>query len=148
MGKRPFEYIAFWQFLAFIMLVCLIWVNETLDLASVIYRAKPSEFDWIGTSILTACVIIVGFITIAHTYHQQKLAIKGILKICSYCKKVQLDEEAWQRIDAFIADKTRAEFTHGVCPECYHKVVERDASDEPFVAPGQTDAGYPPPKDD
>ena len=124
MGRRPFQYIAFWQFLIFIMLLCLVWVNEVLDLASLIYAVPPTGVDWIGSSILTVCVIVVGFITIGYTFHQQKQVLKGIIKICSYCKKVQIDEAGWQRLDLFVSDKTRAEFSHGVCPECFAKQVE------------------------
>ncbi|MBN2563981.1 MAG: hypothetical protein JXQ75_23950 [Phycisphaerae bacterium] len=126
-GLRPFEYIAFWQFLIFIMLLCLVWVNEVLDLPNLIYGAPPApSMNWLGASILTVCVIVVGFISIAYSYQQQKRVLAGMIKICSYCNRVQLDEEAWQRLDLFVSDKTRAEFSHGVCPECFAKVVQQD----------------------
>jgi hypothetical protein len=129
-GRRPFQHIAFWQFLIFIMLLCLVWVNEVLDLASLIYDMPPTGVDWIGSSILTVCVIVVGFVTIGYTFQQQRRVLQGIIKICSYCNKVQIDEEGWQRLDLFVSDKTRAEFSHGVCPECFAKQVESVRSDK------------------
>ena len=125
-GKRPFEYIAFWQFLIFVMLLCLVWVNEVLDLPNLIYSTPASSVNWLGASILTVCVVVVGFISIAYSYQQQKRVLAGMITICSYCNRVQLDEAAWQRLDLFVSDKTRAEFSHGVCPECFAKVVETE----------------------
>jgi hypothetical protein len=125
--KRPLEYIAFWQFLGFIMIICLIWVNEVLRVGDAIFGAQPA---WLRACALTAGVIIVGFITIAHSFHQERQVLRGIITICSYCKKVQLDEAAWQRVDEFVAGKTMAEFSHGICPDCYTKMVGADDTDQ------------------
>lgn len=124
--KRPFEYIAFWQFLAFSLLVGMIWANALLDLANIIWGQPNEEFDWFGACLLTAAVIIVGFITIAHTWLQQKQIISGLLKVCSYCHKIQIDKAAWERMEEFLSENTRAEFTHGICPACYKKVLEEN----------------------
>lgn len=121
--QRPLQYIAFWQFLAFLMLICFVWANEILDFAALIYGGHPGQIDIIGTSLLTAGLIVVGFVVIAHTYSQQKRILHGIITICSYCHKVRIDDRAWQKVDRFLADKTKAEFTHGVCPECYKRMV-------------------------
>jgi len=44
--------------------------------------------------------------------------LRGILPICCYCKKIRTDEDAWDHIEAYIADHSDAEFSHGICPEC------------------------------
>jgi hypothetical protein len=36
---------------------------------------------------------------------------------------VRLDKDAWQRLDTFVSDKTRTEFSHGICPTCYAKTL-------------------------
>jgi DNA-binding response OmpR family regulator len=57
---------------------------------------------------------------------QQALAnvkqLNGLLPICSYCKRIRSDEDYWQQVDSYIADRTDAEFSHGVCPTCLEKV--------------------------
>jgi hypothetical protein len=143
--RRPFEYIAFWQFLAFILLVCLVWANEVLDFPAMFYGDKSGRLDWIGASILTVIIIITGFITIAHTYVQQRRAIRGIITICSYCKKVQIDKEIWQRIESYVSHNTDAEFTHGICPECYFKLTGEDAPEETTIG-GDRITSYVPPE--
>lgn len=44
--------------------------------------------------------------------------LRGLIKICSFCKKIQNDEGNWQQIELYIRDHSEAEFTHGICLEC------------------------------
>lgn len=120
----PLAHIAFWQFMAFLLLVSLIWADAVLDLPNLLFRLPESRFSWYRACVLTAAVIVVGFISIAHAYVQQKRALKGLIKICSYCRRVQVDEQAWRRMEDFLELRTLAEFTHGVCPECYRRAME------------------------
>ncbi len=54
--------------------------------------------------------------------------LEAILPICSNCKKIRKSEsdskkkESWQPIEAYITEKTSAEFSHSVCPECASKL--------------------------
>ena len=53
--------------------------------------------------------------------------LRGLLPICMYCKKIRNDKDYWQQVDAYISDHTDAEFSHGICPECYKKLLESQA---------------------
>lgn len=44
--------------------------------------------------------------------------IKGMLPICSQCKKIRDDKGYWNQIESYISDHSEAEFRHGICPEC------------------------------
>jgi hypothetical protein len=46
----------------------------------------------------------------------------GILPICSNCKKIRDDTGHWNQIEVYIRDRSEAEFTHGICPECMEKL--------------------------
>ena len=50
--------------------------------------------------------------------------LKGIIPICSYCKQIRNDKGAWDIMEAYITEHTDAEFSHGVCPDCYKKQME------------------------
>ena len=76
------EYVAFWQFLTFFLLLALIWLDEILDFPALFYGELPSDIDWIRACVLSAGVIIVGFVTIAHTYIQQHRMMKGMITVC------------------------------------------------------------------
>ena len=48
--------------------------------------------------------------------------LEGLLPICASCKKIRDEKGAWNSIEAYISDRTKANFTHGICPECAKKL--------------------------
>lgn len=44
--------------------------------------------------------------------------LEGLLPTCSYCKKIRDAAGAWVPIERYIAARTDASFSHGICPEC------------------------------
>jgi DNA-binding response OmpR family regulator len=45
--------------------------------------------------------------------------LRGLLPICSYCKRIRGDDQYWQQVEGYIADHSEAQFSHGICPSCY-----------------------------
>ena len=50
--------------------------------------------------------------------------LNALLPICSYCKKIRDDKDYWQSVEGYISQATNSRFSHGICPECYQKVVK------------------------
>jgi sigma-B regulation protein RsbU (phosphoserine phosphatase) len=50
--------------------------------------------------------------------------LKRLLPICSYCKKIRDDQDYWHKIESYIHDHTGSDFSHGICPDCYEKVIK------------------------
>ena len=48
-------------------------------------------------------------------------ALQGLLRICSWCKRIHNDDGDWSQLDAYLHEHTGVNFTHGVCPECLKK---------------------------
>ncbi|MEW6367619.1 MAG: PAS domain S-box protein [Acidobacteriota bacterium] len=48
--------------------------------------------------------------------------LSGLLPICASCKKIRDDRGYWNRIESYIADHSEAEFSHGICPECFNRL--------------------------
>jgi PAS domain S-box-containing protein len=44
--------------------------------------------------------------------------LRGIIPICSRCKKIRDDKGYWNQIESYIRDHSDAEFSHSICPEC------------------------------
>lgn len=81
---------------------------------------------------------IVGISTIAHDIAERKQAerereglvselqkalaevktLSGLLPICAHCKKVRDDKGYWNQIEIYVRERSNANFTHSVCPEC------------------------------
>lgn len=45
--------------------------------------------------------------------------LEGMLPICMYCKKIRDDGNHWQRLEEYIRSRSEADFSHGICPECF-----------------------------
>ena len=52
--------------------------------------------------------------------------LRGMLPICSLCKKIRDDKGYWEQIETYITEHSEAEFTHGLCPECASKLQIRN----------------------
>ncbi|TAN42512.1 MAG: response regulator [Nitrospirae bacterium] len=48
--------------------------------------------------------------------------LKGMIPICSSCKKIRDDKGFWEQIESYITEHTEAEFTHSICPECTKRI--------------------------
>lgn len=49
--------------------------------------------------------------------------LRGIIPICSYCKKIRNDDQSWQQLEAYISAHSDALFSHGICPTCFTQQV-------------------------
>jgi hypothetical protein len=45
--------------------------------------------------------------------------LRGIIPICSYCKRVRAETGDWQQVERYVRDHSDAEFSHGICPNCF-----------------------------
>ncbi len=44
--------------------------------------------------------------------------LSGMLPICASCKKIRDDKGYWNQIETYIRERSEAEFSHGICPDC------------------------------
>ncbi len=86
----------------------------------------PEELRaWVGVGVR----IIQLQASLENKAHELDVAIAkvqrlhGLLPICSYCKKVRNDDNYWQQIEGYISEHSDAEFSHGICPQCYEEHI-------------------------
>ncbi len=56
--------------------------------------------------------------------------LSGIIPICASCKKIRDDDGYWNQVEAYIRDRSMAEFSHGICPECKKKLYPEFCDNE------------------
>ena len=44
--------------------------------------------------------------------------LSGLLPICASCKKIRDDHGNWKQLEIYIRDRSEADFSHGICPDC------------------------------
>lgn len=48
--------------------------------------------------------------------------LKGMVPICSYCKKIRDDKGYWNILESYIQEHSEASFSHSMCPACSDKL--------------------------
>lgn len=54
--------------------------------------------------------------------------LSGLIPICASCKKIRDDQGFWQQVEVYVRERTDADFSHGICPDCMARLypdVER-----------------------
>ncbi|MBI3985503.1 MAG: hypothetical protein HY343_01165 [Lentisphaerae bacterium] len=115
--KDPFAFIAFWQFLTFLLLLLIIWGNELNSLPSLFFGERQ-EFSFFRGCILSAGAFFVAILTIGNTYLQQKRVLKTLVVVCAKCQKVCVNQEDWTQMEHYVSENSVLTFTHTFCPKC------------------------------
>lgn len=53
---------------------------------------------------------------------QEVRKLSGLLPICANCKKIRNDKGYWEQLEEYIGQRSEAEFSHGICPDCLKKL--------------------------
>lgn len=112
------------------------------DWLSVRYEHGLRKSDillWVGIVVFGAAVIVMLVVLWNRTLKKEITAkkkliaelqaamaeiktLKGIVPICSGCKKIRDDEGFWNHLEVFIEEHSQASFSHGLCPACEKKL--------------------------
>lgn len=57
--------------------------------------------------------------------------LRGILPICSSCKQIRTEDGRWEVIEVYVHERSRARFSHGLCPSCARKLFPEVADELP-----------------
>ncbi len=49
---------------------------------------------------------------------KKQKTLSGILPVCTGCKKIRDDQDLWHPIELYIGSRSKAEFSHSICPDC------------------------------
>ncbi len=49
-------------------------------------------------------------------------ALRRIVPICAYCRKVRDDKEYWQNVELYCGRQLDVDFSHGICPDCFKRI--------------------------
>ena len=133
-----FFIVAFWQLMLFFMLILVVWANEMLDLSSLWFDIRSENPNFYRGCALSISIIIIAIVTVGQTFLQQKRIIKGLVVVCSGCRKMRVDTKVWAHLDHYLQDNSLAKISHGLCPDCYKhekQIVDDFVKDSPKPLP-------------
>lgn len=62
---------------------------------------------------------------------QKIKTLRGLLPICSSCKKIRNAQGNWTSVEEFLVHHLDVSFTHGICPDCVDKLYPGCAGNSP-----------------
>jgi sigma-B regulation protein RsbU (phosphoserine phosphatase) len=77
------------------------------------FISKPFDVDELRAKLHVAERIV--------TLQDRVQRLEGILPTCMYCKKIRDENQIWVSIEQYITKRSDAEFSHGICPDCFTK---------------------------
>ena len=94
------------------------------------YIVKPYNVEELQVRVGVGCRVVemqtamAGQIKELQAALAQIKTLRGLLPICMYCKKIRDDKQYWQKVEGYISEHTEAQFSHGVCPDCYKQHMQ------------------------
>lgn len=88
------------------------------------------------TLLIVLILLVVAGIGIAVYIYRKKLQIKtlrGLIPICSHCKKIRNDQGYYEQLEEYISTHSDAQFSHGICNECLEEHYPEYAGKDELV---------------
>ncbi len=91
---------------------------------------KLMFLDSVSLSFIVAPVLYIFLVKPLEDSLREIKILKGLMSVCCVCKKVQTGEDYrnkqhWINIDRYIQENSEILFSHGYCPECHIKEMEK-----------------------
>lgn len=90
-----------------------------------LWKQPGSMATLVATTTIRGAVIMAMALWFARlSEHERELhrhvqTLEGLLPICSFCKSIRNESGEWMRLEAFISERSEAQFSHGFCPSCW-----------------------------
>lgn len=86
------------------------------------FLLSPPGDLWYAVSNRSYPLLVIGatvMLSVARKRAEEDVKVlHGLLPICCYCKKIRDDKGYWQQVERYIAARSEADFSHGMCPDC------------------------------
>jgi len=89
---------------------------EAMNAGADDFLTKPFDEEQLITRLQVAARLL--------GLRQHVITLEGLLPICASCKKICDEKQQWQPIESYIAQRSLARFSHGICPECSKQYMQ------------------------
>ncbi|MEW6336655.1 MAG: hypothetical protein AB1625_04560 [Acidobacteriota bacterium] len=115
-----------------------------------LFSESPAQYLFFGLSVVLHLGITITFILLttervtaqlgaAHAELEARVeqlqaalsevkTLQGLLPICASCKRIREEDGSWTQVEVYVRERSQAEFSHGLCPECLPKFLSPDAA--------------------
>lgn len=111
-------------------------IVQGLDAGADDYLAKPYDKDElrsrirVGERILNLQSALSDRVEELEEALAEVKTLQGIIPICMHCHRIRNTAEAWERMEKYVENRSDAQFSHSLCPECLEKHYPKEAGDD------------------
>jgi hypothetical protein len=119
-GRRLIHSLIWVEALCFALLIVFISIDDEIIIPMLVSAKVPFTPHAIA-GILDSLGVLLLFLLALNIQLQVLGKIKmleGILSVCANCKKIQDGKNRWSPIEEYIQERTHADFSHTICPDC------------------------------
>lgn len=121
------------RFLKINRLLMIFFLLGYIGVALSMFFEKEAIGEFIVSLVFLFGAIFVMLVIMlnARMLNEIQNTIQGLVPICMECKKIRIEggdpknQKAWKEIETYISQRTDAKFSHGLCPSCLQKVMDR-----------------------
>jgi hypothetical protein len=114
-----------YQGAGFLVLIAVSWINESLNLHTLILGDHPYISDFRESTLEMLFVLAVWLLVYGSTRRlmAEKRELESFMKVCSWCRRIGADKK-WMAMEEFFSSKFSTPTSHGICEDCFQKQEE------------------------
>ncbi len=123
--KKRAESILRKEAIGFSLIIVLSWATEIFQLPHLLF-GEPASVNWHRALLRTVVVLAIWiWVHVATKRLLKRLHhLEEFLLVCSWCRKVG-HEGKWLTMEQYFGSKFDTGTSHGICPECAQKTIDR-----------------------
>src|ERR1017187_9628969 len=113
-----------YEAVGFAVLVTVSWLDELLDLPSLLFGGAPGH-NWREAALETTIILAAAVPTILlnRGLALRLIYLEDFLRVCGWCRKIAV-EDKWISMESYFDQELKVTTTHGMCPECFKNLQE------------------------
>jgi hypothetical protein len=127
--NSPVAKIELYQNLGFLGIILLCFLDDWLQLPSLIFSDHPFAFVYRRSSVDILLVFAVWFLVSRSTRRilERLNYLERFMRVCAWCRRIHFKGE-WMPLEEFMRQSFDTPTTHGICKECLKRqqaVIDR-----------------------
>jgi hypothetical protein len=124
-SKSRLTKIVMYQNLGFLTIILLCYLDELLQLPSLIFADHPFDVVYRRSILEMLLFLAVWLLVSGSTRRLLKRVqhLEAFMRLCAWCRRIEC-EGKWMRLEDFMKHGFDTSTTHGICPECLKRQEE------------------------
>src|SRR5882762_6584084 len=125
--------VVLYQNLGFLAIILLCFLDELLQLPSLIFSGHPFDFLFRQSTLDMLLILGVWFLVSTSTRRilERVQYLEKFMRVCAWCRRINYQGE-WMRLEEFMRQGFDTPTTHGICTECLEQ--QRAAAEKARVS--------------